>query len=402
MKNYWFALLGWVLLTVSSVLALDDGLYAVFHTSMGSFTSQLHYAEAPLTVANFVGLAEGSQTWLDMETGAVHQEPFYDGTVFHRVIEGFMIQGGSRNQQGTDGPGYQFPDEIPSGWLHDGAGVLSMANSGYDTNGSQFFVTVGPTAWLDGRHTVFGQVISGMDVVEAINGVPVGDKDKPIDDVTILSIDILRVGAEAEAFDTAGRLPVITEGRIEHIAKVPDGLQMTFNPAAFHGCYIRSSTDLATWSAHQLITYTDHAPEEELLGLANVYLEDKAFYALVDLAYPGNEYAPTSPDGLIFDFEFQAPGNLAGKRVRYAFGDDHGHAVHVNDQPQGNIADYAYGMHPYPHRALLRVIGTALPQIDYRLAFTTATGGAFSGVFHFHQNDGGPEYQASGAFVLVD
>ncbi len=402
MKNYWFTLVGWALFTVPGALALDDGLYAVFHTSMGSFTSRLHYAEAPLTVANFVGLAEGSQTWLDMETGAVHQEPFYDGTVFHRVIEGFMIQGGSRNQQGTDGPGYRFPDEIPNGWLHDGAGVLSMANSGYDTNGSQFFVTVGPTAWLDGRHTVFGQVTSGLDVVTAINSVAVDGDDKPIDEVMISSIDILRVGEDAEAFDISDRLPVITEGRIEHIAKVLDGLQMIFNPAAFHGYYIRSSTDLATWSATHLTTYTTHAPAEEWIELDEADLEGSGFYALTNLAYPGNEYAWESPDGHIIEFEFIEPDYLQGTRVRYAFGDDHGDAVHVNDQPLGIVADYYYEMWPYPNRALLLVVGTHVYRIDYRLSFTTTSSGTFSGVVHFPQNEGGPEYQASGVFVLVD
>ncbi len=388
----------WALLTGPSALALDDGLYAVFHTSMGSFTSRLHYAEAPLTVANFVGLAEGSQTWLDKETGAVREEPFYDDTVFHRVIEGFVIQGGSRNQQGTDGPGYRFPDEIPNGWLHDGAGVLSMANAGYDSNGSQFFITVDATPWLDGNHTVFGQVISGLSVVEAINSVAVDADDKPVEDVTIYSIDILRIGADAVAFDSTGRLPVITEGRTTGISKVPDGLQLTFEPSAFHGYYLRSSTDLAIWSIEFLGTYADHAPAHDFIEVDDADLKDLEFYSLIDLDYPGNEYASASIDERIIEFEFHAPENLQGTRIRYAFGDENDNAVHINDEPSGEISDHLYVVRPYPNRALLLVVGTGIIRIDYRLDFSSATTGVFSGVVQFEP----PESQAAGSFAILN
>jgi peptidylprolyl isomerase len=162
--------------------ALGNGLFARLTTSRGDIVLRLEYQKTPLTVCNFVALAEGKMTI----TGG---KPFYDGLSFHRVIADFMIQGGDPLGNGTGGPGYRFPDEIDPSLKHDGPGVLSMANAGPGTNGSQFFITPGATAWLDGKHTVFGRVVQGQQVVNAIRQ---GDK---IDRVTII-----RNGAEANAF----------------------------------------------------------------------------------------------------------------------------------------------------------------------------------------------------------
>lgn len=159
-----------------------DGVFAIMETSKGDIVLQLHYKETPLTVINFVGLSEGT---LDATEG----KPFYDGLTFHRVIENFMIQGGDPAGNGTGGPGYRFYDEFVDTLTHDGPGVLSMANSGANTNGSQFFITHVETPWLNGKHTVFGKVVTGQDVV---NKIAVGD--------TIKHITIVRQGAEAEAF----------------------------------------------------------------------------------------------------------------------------------------------------------------------------------------------------------
>jgi len=131
---------------------MEPGVYAHFDTTEGSFTIRLFEKEAPLTVANFVGLAEGSKEWKDPVTGENKKAPFYDGVVFHRVINGFMIQGGDRLGQGTGGPGYKFADEFHPSLRHDRAGILSMANAGPNSNGSQFFITLGPTPHLDRRH----------------------------------------------------------------------------------------------------------------------------------------------------------------------------------------------------------------------------------------------------------
>ena len=147
---------------------MQPGTYARFDTSEGTFKIRLFDKEAPNTVGNFVGLAEGTKEWRDPATGERRKAPFYDGVTFHRVINGFMIQGGDRLGQGTGGPGYNFADEFHPKLRHDRAGILSMANAGPNTNGSQFFITHVVTNWLDGKHTVFGKVLSGQDTVNAI------------------------------------------------------------------------------------------------------------------------------------------------------------------------------------------------------------------------------------------
>ncbi len=165
---------------------MKDGLYAVLKTNRGDITLELEFNKTPMTVCNFVGLALGV---LNMENEG---KPFYDGLTFHRVIDNFMIQGGCPNGTGTGGPGYRFPDEFDSTLKHTGPGVLSMANAGPGTNGSQFFITHVETPWLDGKHTVFGHVVSGQDVV---NKIKQGDK--------IEKVEILRVGKDAEAFEVS-------------------------------------------------------------------------------------------------------------------------------------------------------------------------------------------------------
>jgi peptidyl-prolyl cis-trans isomerase A (cyclophilin A) len=165
---------------------------ATFHTSMGAFSVTLMPEHAPQTVANFTELATGAREWRDPRDGRKKSTPLYDGTVFHRVIPGFMVQGGDPEGTGRGGPGYQFDDEVPPGGpSFDRPGLLAMANAGPGTNGSQYFVTVSPTAWLTGKHTIFGEVTSGMDVVEAISTVPTDASDRPRTDVVLGRIEIL-------------------------------------------------------------------------------------------------------------------------------------------------------------------------------------------------------------------
>ena len=167
-------------------------VYADFVTSEGNFTIRLFDTEVPNTVANFVGLAEGSKEWVDPRTNQTSNSPYYDGIIFHRVIDGFMIQGGDPLGQGVGGPGYEFADEFHPRLRHDKAGILSMANRGPNTNGSQFFITLGPTPHLDNRHAVFGEVTTGMDIVRRIGSTPTGRQDRPVKDITITSITITR------------------------------------------------------------------------------------------------------------------------------------------------------------------------------------------------------------------
>lgn len=164
---------------------------ATFVTNRGSFAVSLMPEHAPKTVENFVGLARGGKEWTDPRDGAAKTDPLYPGTMFHRVIDGFMIQGGDPTGTGTGGPGYRFEDECPpDGPTFNQAGRLAMANAGPGTNGCQFFVTVAETPWLNGRHTIFGQVTEGYDVVEAISKMATGAQDRPVDDVVIERIDI--------------------------------------------------------------------------------------------------------------------------------------------------------------------------------------------------------------------
>jgi peptidyl-prolyl cis-trans isomerase A (cyclophilin A) len=167
-------------------------VYAEFITSEGSFTIRLHDQEAPKTVANFVGLAEGTKEWTDPRTNRKVTQPYYDGVIFHRVIDGFMIQSGDPLGQGIGGPGYTFADEFHPSLRHNKAGILSMANRGPNTNGGQFFITLAPTPHLDDRHSVFGEVSEGMDVVRQIGSTKTGDRDRPIKDIVIQTVKITR------------------------------------------------------------------------------------------------------------------------------------------------------------------------------------------------------------------
>lgn len=171
---------------------LDDGVYAEVVTNKGTFIAKLYHKATPLTVANFVSLAKGNNTMVD---STYKNKPFYNGLTFHRVMKDFMIQGGDPQANGTGGPGYRFPDEIVDTLKHKSKGILSMANGGPNSNGSQFFVTLKDTPWLDGDHTVFGEIVEGQEVVDSIGNVPVErPSNKPIDPVVIKEVNIINKG----------------------------------------------------------------------------------------------------------------------------------------------------------------------------------------------------------------
>jgi peptidyl-prolyl cis-trans isomerase A (cyclophilin A) len=168
-------------------------LHAHFTTSEGSFTVRLFDEDVPKTVANFVGLAEGTKEWTDPKSGQKVKRPYYDGLIFHRVIDGFMIQGGDPLGTGTGGPGYKFADEFSPKLRHAKAGILSMANSGPNTNGSQFFITLAPTPWLDDKHSVFGEVVEGLDVVQKIGRAATSKPgDRPVRAITVNTVRVSR------------------------------------------------------------------------------------------------------------------------------------------------------------------------------------------------------------------
>jgi len=182
---------------------MENGIYAQISTQKGIVKIKLEHEKTPMTVANFVGLAEGKLENTAKESGL----PYYDGLTFHRVIADFMIQGGDPTGTGAGGPGYQFEDEIHPELKHDKAGTLSMANAGPGTNGSQFFITHGPTNWLDGKHTVFGYVTEGQDVVDSV-----------VEGDSIEKLDIVRVGQDAESWD-ASQIFTASRSKAEEAAK---------------------------------------------------------------------------------------------------------------------------------------------------------------------------------------
>jgi len=192
------ALFGVLAISVGVALAgqakekkLEPGTYASFETTEGNFTVKFFERDAPKTVQNFVGLAEGT---IDPITGKPGKsKPYYDGLTFHRIMDDFMIQGGDPTGTGSGGPGYRFADEISPNRRFTKAGILAMANAGPNTNGSQFFVTLAPTDWLNGQHTIFGEVVAGMDVVKKIGKVRTGPNNRPVTPVIMKRVTIQRV-----------------------------------------------------------------------------------------------------------------------------------------------------------------------------------------------------------------
>lgn len=177
---------------------LGEGIYADIQTTQGDIIIKLEYGNTPVTVANFVSLAEGNNPFVNEE---YKDKKFYDGIVFHRVIKDFMIQGGDPSGSGSGSIGYTFKDEIVDSLRHSKKGIISMANRGPKTNSSQFFITHKETPWLDGRHTVFGEVVQGIEVVDSIANVETGPGDRPLVDVVMNKVEILRNGKQAKAFD---------------------------------------------------------------------------------------------------------------------------------------------------------------------------------------------------------
>ncbi|WP_271765871.1 peptidylprolyl isomerase [Aquimarina algiphila] len=178
---------------------LQDGIYAEIITNQGTTVAKLYHDVTPMTVANFVSLAEGTNTMVD---STYKGKKYYNGIIFHRVIKDFMIQTGDPLGTGTGGPGYKFPDEIVDSLSHKSKGILSMANSGPGTNGSQFFITLKETPWLNGKHTVFGEIVLGQEIVDSIGITKTAAGDKPVEELKMIEVNIIRKGSDAKAFDT--------------------------------------------------------------------------------------------------------------------------------------------------------------------------------------------------------
>jgi len=219
-----------------------EGIFAEFNTSMGSFTCRLEYAYSPKAVANFIGLATGQQPWLDQNKGIPRTEPFYNGLIFHRVVAGFVIQSGSPNGQGTDGPGYQFLNESTNSLRYASAGVLGMANAGTNSNGAQFFITVSPQPSLNDHYTIFGELTGGTNVVVDISNVGTDFSGAPTNNIVLQSVVIRRVGAQAEAFDiNAQGLPLVTSQRLDIGSFSSNQVALTFSNRVYAENFVFST-----------------------------------------------------------------------------------------------------------------------------------------------------------------
>lgn len=276
-------------------------IFADFSTTLGDFTVQLDEVNSPKTVANFIILAEGSRPWIDSTTGALQSNtPYYTGIKFHRVIDNFIIQAGSPNGQGTDGPGYVFPDETANGLAFDTPYLLAMANSGPNSNGSQFFITENTPTHLNGIHTIFGSVaVAGQSVIDTIHATPVSGSS-PTTDVIINSVTIRRVGSTAEAFDEfAEELPTVST--LTRQFSAADG-QITLDQPPGTSISIEKSNDLVNWSGAE--RFLDSS-QTALTPLEKSYLP-REFYRTPSLSalvtWPASAPAPASYHGKTLTF----------------------------------------------------------------------------------------------------
>lgn len=384
-----------------------DGLFATFTVSqggspLGTFTAKLDFERAPLTVANFVSLAEGTRTWIDPVTYAPRSTPFYDGLSFHRVISGFVIQGGSPQADGSDGPGYTFRDEFDPALRHDAAGILSMANSGPHSNGSQFFVTLASTEWLDDAHSVFGMVVDGLDVVQTIGSTSVDGSSSPLTDVVIDSVIITRNGVAAQSFDASAQLLPSIE--TTDIALVPSGT--SFNAAytqqADRQYFTSTSPDLINWTTREfspVIRAADIAGPGSIPDVFDTTAQAKAFLRQVAVRYPEPILSP--PDAVGKQLFLNVSG---GPTLRYTITEPAGPTLGIYGSAQLDadtpvVLNYYFWTQEAYRVRFAAQASEAIVTVLVNLIFETETSGTFSGT----ANPGAAnEFPTEGTFTLAD
>ncbi|MFD0798590.1 peptidylprolyl isomerase [Maribacter chungangensis] len=279
---------------------LGEGLFANIQTSKGDIIVRLEHEKTPVTVANFISLAEGTSPFVSENFKG---KKYYDGLIFHRVMKDFMIQGGCPNGTGMGNPGYRFMDEFNDSLIHDRKGLLSSANSGPATNGSQFFITHKPTPWLDGVHTIFGEVVEGIAVVDSIANVPVGTGNKPVDSVSMNTVQIIRNGKEAKKFDAVQIMTDYFDNEEERLAALEK--EKAEKMAAMKGMMADFATELEAQagSAKQLPSGL------KMLVLQEGDGEKPKIGQQVEVMYAGY-----LPDGSLFESNFE---EVAKKYGRY-------------------------------------------------------------------------------------
>lgn len=368
--------------------AAADGIFADFTTSMGSFTCRLDHAVAPRAVANFIGLVTGERAWLDGSSGLARTNAFFEGVTFHRVITNFMIQSGSRNGLGTDGPGYVFVDEFSSSSRFNAAGKLAMANSGPDSNGSQFFITVAPTPWLNDVHTIFGSVVGGSNVVHAISSVATEGANKPKTNVVIQHVGIRRVGSAAQNFKVhAQNLPIVTNLPLNLLVKT-GAVSLAFTNRQYAGSRLFVSTNLNHWSDQPLgIELT--APTTNCVWRTNA--APLEFYRLARVQYAASTLAPKTLNDRLLTLRLDGGTTV----IKITFNSTGG-GTYTFSNSAGFVTMYEWEQEPY--RGYINYIYfTGIIPMSMRLDFTSATGGNFRGTAY--PPDGLP-FSNSGTFTL--
>ena len=350
-----------------------NGIYAEFNTSMGNFTCALYYAESPKAVASFIGLATGQRAWLDLPSGIARTNPFYNGLTFHRVITNFVIQAGSPDGLGDDGPGYAFVDEITNIFQFNKFGVLAMANSGPDSNGSQFFVlATNSSPNLNNGYTIFGQLFGGSNVVAAINLVPTDASSKPFTNVYINNINIRRIGSAAGAFDiTAQGLPLVTNLNLT-IAQAGTNVSLVFSNRLYADNRLYASSNLLIWSANQLGIETG-------TPISNTNLHSAAapaqFFRAAQIQYVSSTLAPKLWAGKTLTL-FYANGLIATNVL--VFNSSGGGTYTYTTNAPGTILGYNWFQAPYNVK-FLPIGFSGLSNQAFSMHFSTATAGTFNG-----------------------
>lgn len=390
-----------------------EGLFAVFQMThggnpAGSFTCQLHYDKAPIAVANFISLVEGTRGWIDAPRGWVATAPLYNGLKCHRIMSGFMIQGGDPLGTGSGGPGYRFIDEFHPDLRHDHRGVLSMANSGVNTNGSQFFVTVAETPWLNDVHTIFGEVVEGYEsCVVPLSNVPVNGST-PVQNVVISSVTIQRLGPAALAFDPlspALGLPVCSMHQTRLDRSAAGALTMRWAEPAHCTYALADSPDLSNWTGHSINFYSSNYPEPEqsliVTGLAAPGAP-RHFFHLAKVIY--TPILPT-PAGRKFVLTGKTSGRVTTLTVTSATGGSHLIQESGGFSLSSTLSNVGWVVTQFDRATFTSDINPAyvvsgLPRThsDWKFTFRTATGGTFTG--GFYTADRGLVQSESGDFTV--
>lgn len=373
-----------------------DGIYATFVMSHGGvnkppFTARLHFDKVPLTVGNFIGLAEGTRDFIDEKKGFVTRRPYYNGLISHRIIKDFMIQTGCPRGDGTGGPGYTFLDEFNATLRHSKAGTLSMANSGANTNGSQFFITAAATAWLDDKHSVFGEVISGMTEVMALNYVDlIPSTSTPQQTVKIESITVHRAGTAARAFSAAQpNLPTVTG--LLPVLPAPVGVNghciLTYPRKQYCAYELLQTGDLNTWALSNdslSIESTGPIPAASTDTFSWVPANSpKRFFRVAEVQYPYPIYAPLTITGKKVSV---VDPNLATFHHSMTTATTGGYNIPVTTPPlTGDITDYLWERTPHGATFICYIPGTVsvgnqnVYFLNYSLRFTGAASGTVTG-----------------------